>query len=124
MAIQEEDEFTLVYVQPTKTRRGYWRHVRYDLQLPSANQRKARAMFATSAFEKRDSFGKAEIVGKNGAIKECPIPARGVQEKMKDAKVAPEKPRVTGSYVLVDLEMIKKMAENLKEIKSSGIVPR
>ena len=123
MAIVEEDEFTLVYVQPTKTRKGYWRHVRYDLQLPSINQRKARALFATVALENRDSFGKAEIVGKDGVIKEAPVTAKGLQEKMKGAKVAPGKPQVTSGYVLIDLEIIKKIAENLRKIKeSSGIV--
>ena len=120
MAIVEEDEFTLVYVQPTKTRKGYWRHVRYDLQLPSTSQRKARAIFAVAALEKRDEFGKVEIIGKDGVIKEGPVPAKGVQERMKGAKVAPEKLPVVNDYVLVDLEKIKQMAETLREIKGSS----
>jgi hypothetical protein len=117
MATVEEDEFTLEYVRPTKTRKGYWRHVRYDRQLPSINQRKARAMFATAALEKRDSFGKTEIVGKDGVVKEGPVPAKGVQERMKGARVAPEKLPVVSDYVLVDLAKIKEMAETLREIK-------
>jgi hypothetical protein len=118
MAIVDENGVTIVWVRPTKTRKGYWRRVRYDLDLPSASQRKARALFATSALEKRDSFGKTEIVGKDGAIKEGPIPAKGVQERMKGAKVTPIKPRMVSDYVLIDLEKIKQMAESLREIKA------
>jgi hypothetical protein len=118
MAIRDEDE--LEYVQPTKTRKGYWRHKRYDRLLPSAYQRKTRALFAASAYANRGSFGKAEIVGKNGEVKEVSAVAKAMQRRMKGVKVTPEKPRVTSDYVLVDLETIKRIAETLREIKELG----
>jgi hypothetical protein len=118
MALVDENGVTLVYVRPTKTRKGYWRRLRYDLELPSVSQRKMRALFASLALENRDTFGKADVVARDGTVKTLAATAKAMQDKMKGAKVAPEKPRVISDYVLVDLEAIKKMAETLREIKA------
>jgi hypothetical protein len=110
----------LEYVHPTKTRKGYWRQVRFDKNLPSLHQRRTRALFARTTFEGRDNFGKAEVVGKDGIIKELPKTAEVVQQNMKEVKISPEKPRMINDYVVADLEAIKKIAESLREIKALG----
>lgn len=108
------------YVQPTKTRKGYWRRQRFDRLLPSVSQRRVRALFASSAFGSRDEFGTAEVVGEDGKTKTVPVSAKAVQDSMKDVKVVPEKPQMTSDYVVVNLEAIKKIAETLREIKALG----
>jgi len=85
--------------------------------MPSLHQRRARALFARSAHEERDRFGKAEIVGKDGKIKTVPKSAEAVQDNMKNMRITPEKPRKISDYVAVSLEVIKKMAEELREIQ-------
>jgi uncharacterized protein related to proFAR isomerase len=77
-------------------------------------------LFAKSAYQSRDRFGKAEVVGKDGKVKELPKTAEVVQHSMKGVKVAPEKPRVISDFVVADLEAIRKIAEALREIKELG----
>jgi hypothetical protein len=110
----------LEYVQPTRTRKGYWRRIRFDKNLPSLHQRRTRALLARITFEEEGNFGKAEVVWKDGNIKELPKNTKVVQQKMKGVKIAPEKPRMMSSYVIADLEAIRKMAESLREIKELG----
>ena len=110
----------LEYVQPTKTRKGYWRRRSFARDLPSVHQRRVRALFARSAFEQRGDFGKAEVVGKDGKVKVLPKTAGAVQDNMKGVKISPEKPRRISDYVVADLEAIRKIAEVLREIKELG----
>jgi len=110
----------LEYVQPTKTRKGYWRRRSFACDLPSVRQRRVRALFGRSAFEQRGDFGKAEIVGKDGKTKVLPKTAGAVQDNMKGVKISPEKPRVISDYAVADLEAIRKIAETLREIKELG----
>jgi hypothetical protein len=120
MPIFDEEGNELEYVQRTKTRKGYWRRRPFDRDLPSANKRRARALFAQSAFRRRGEFGKAEVVGKDGVAKTVPRTAVAVQDSMKGVKVSLEKPRVISDYAVVDLEAIRKIAEALREIKELG----
>ena len=77
-------------------------------------------MFARSAHEQRGDFGKTEVVGKDGNVKELPKTAEAVQDNMKGVKISPEKPRVISDYAVADLEAIRKMTETLREIKELG----
>ena len=110
----------LEYVQPTKTRKGYWRRIRFDKNLPSLHQRRTRALLARITFEEEGNFGKAEVVGKDGNIKELPKNTEAVQRNMKGVKISPEKPRMISDYAVIDLEAIRKIAEALREIKELG----
>lgn len=120
MSVRDADGNLLEYVRPTKTRKGYWRRRPFSRDLPSKNQVRTRALFAKSAFESRDRFGKAEVVGKDGKSKAVPKTAKAVQDSLKGVKVAPEKPRMISDYVVADLEAIRKIAEALREIKELG----
>ena len=117
MPVFDEDGRELEYVRPTRTRKGYWRRRPFSRDMPSLHQRRARALFARSAHEERDRFGKAEIVGKDGKVKDVPNSAAAVQDNMKDVQITPEKPRKISDYVAVPLEVIKKIAEELREIQ-------
>jgi len=117
MSFFDEDGREFEYVKPTKTRKGYWRKIPFNRALPSLNQRRARALFARSAHEERDRFGKVEIVGKDGKVKDVPNSAAAVQDNMKGVPITPEKPRKIMDYVAVPLEVIKKIAEELREIQ-------
>lgn len=110
----------LEYVQPTKTRKGYWRRRPFDRDIPGVNKRRVRALFGTLAHEDVDDFGKAEIVGKDGVTKVVPKNAKAMQDSMKGVKISAEKPRVISDYVVADLEAIRKIAEALREIKELG----
>ena len=110
----------LEYVQPTKTRKGYWRRRSFDRDLPSVHKRRARALFARSAYGQRGDFGKAEVVGKDGKVKVLPKTAVAVQDNMKGVQISPEKPHVISDYAVADLEAIRKIAETLREIKELG----
>jgi cyanophycinase-like exopeptidase len=79
-----------------------------------------RALFGRSAFEQRGDFGKAEIVGKDGKVKVLPKTAVAVQDNMKGVQISPEKPRMISDYAVADLEVIRKIAEVLREIKGLG----
>ena len=120
MPIFDGEGNELEYVQPTKTRKGYWRRRPFDRDLPSVHKRRVRALFAQSAFRQRDSFGKAEVVGKDGKVKELPKTAEAVQQNMKGVKISPEKPRRISDYAVADLEAIRKIAEALREIRELG----
>jgi hypothetical protein len=120
MPIFDQEGSELEYVQPTKTRKGYWRRRPFDRDLPSVHKRRTRALFARSAYEQRSGFGKAEIVGKDGKTKDVPRSAEAVQDNMKGIKITPEKPRVISDYAVADLEAIRKIAETLREIKELG----
>jgi len=120
VSVRDAEGNLLEYVQPTKTRKGYWRRRPFNRDLPSRHQIRTRALFAKSAFESRDSFGKAEVVGKDGKVKELPKTAEAVQQNMKGVKISPEKPRVISDYAVADLEAIRKIAEALREIRELG----
>lgn len=120
MPIFDAEGNELEYVQPTKMRKGYWRRRPFARDLPSPHQRRARALFARSAHEQRDDFGKVEVVGKDGKVKELPKTAEAVQDNMKGVKISPEKPHKISDYAVADLEVIRKIAEALREIKELG----
>jgi hypothetical protein len=120
MPIFDQEGSELEYVQPTKTRKGYWRRRPFTHDLPSAHQRRARALFARSAYGQRGDFGKAKVVGKDGNVKELPKTTKAVQDNMKGVKISPEKPRRISDFAVADLEAIRKIAEVLREIKELG----
>ena len=84
------------YVRGSRRQRGYFRKKPYIYHHPSKAQREARAILARTAFERgRDRFGKAEIVDKEGQVKEVPASAVPIQKEMTGVKVkVPEVPRV------------------------------
>lgn len=111
----EPEDDLLHYVRGSLRQRGYFRRRRYDLDHPSKNQRKARALFGRIAHDHGiDKTGKAEIVDKKGVEKEIPASAVPVMEKM--YPVAPPKPvRVPISPV----QRLRRLAEILARVGAS-----
>jgi len=110
----------LEYVRPTKTRKGYWRQRPFSRDAPSIHQRRCRALFARLSHGYRGNFGKTEVVGKDGNVMELPKNTKTVQDNMKGVKISPVKPRMTSDYAVIDLVTIKRIAEELQEIKKLG----
>jgi len=79
------------YVRGSKRQNGYFRKKPYTYHHPTKAQRKARAILARTAFEKgRNKFGKAEIVDKEGDVKEVPASAVPVMEEMRGVVIKPK----------------------------------
>lgn len=114
----EEDDL-LHYVKGSLRQSGYLRRKPFTYDLPSKDQRKARAEFARIAHEEGiDKTGTVEIVDKKGQEKEIPASAVPLMENMKP--VAPPKPvRVPISPYTVTVQRLRKIAEILARIPES-----
>jgi hypothetical protein len=71
--------------------RGYTRRKPYTYREPTEAQRQARAILARTAFDRgRDRFGTAEIVDRNGEVKEVPASAVPIAEEMRGMVIKPK----------------------------------
>ena len=106
----EEEEH---YVRGSKRQKGYFRKKPYTYKNPTAAQRRARAILARTAFERgRDKFGKAEIVDKEGIVKEVPASAVPIQEQMSGVVIKP-KPVKVPTWEISPIDRLRRVLEIL-----------